>query len=86
MRIGSPYLQRVVKDELMGRFLEITVKRVARIGAWRENPMKGLWRWEPDRRFMFFFNQPVHLCAVTYLTEISLHVTLSNQSHSLTLN
>ena len=28
---------------------------------------------------------PVHVCAVTYITEISLHVTLSNQSHSLTL-
>ena len=68
----------------MGRFLELTVKRVARIGAWRENPTKCLWRWEPDRRFNFFFNPPVHLCVVTYITEISLHVTLSNQSHSLT--
>ena len=26
---------------------------------------------------------PAHPCAVTYMTEISLHVTLSNQSHSL---
>ena len=84
MRIGSPYPQRVVKDEYMGRFLEITVKTVARIGAWRENPTKCLWRWEPDRRFNFFFNLPVHLCVVTYITEISLHVTLSNQSLSLT--
>ena len=32
-----------------------------------------------------FFSPPAHLCAVTYITEISLHVTLSNQSHSLTL-
>ena len=84
MRIGSPYPQRVVKDEYMGRFLEIIVKTVARIDAWKENPTKFLWRWEPDRRFNFFFNPPVHLCVVTYKTEISLHVTLSNQSSSLT--
>ena len=36
-----------------------------------------LWIWN-------FFSPPVHLCAVTSITEISLHVTLSNQSHSLT--
>ena len=30
-----------------------------------------------------FFSPPAHLCAVTYITEILLHVTLSNQSHSL---
>ena len=41
-----------------------------------------LWRWEPDRRFNFFFNPHAHLCAVTYITEISLYVTLSNRSHS----
>ena len=38
-----------------------------------------LWRWEPDRRSNFFFNPPAHLCAVTYMTEISLVVTLNNQ-------
>ena len=43
------------------------------------NPTKCLWRWEPDRRSNFFFNPPAHLCAVTYMTEISLIVTLSNQ-------
>ena len=42
------------------------------------------WRWEPDRKFNFF-NPPVHQCAVTYITEISLHVTLNNQSHSLAI-
>ena len=31
-----------------------------------------------------FFSPPAHLCVVTYMTEISLHLTLSNQSHSLT--
>ena len=34
--------------------------------------------WEPDRRSNFFFNPPAHLCAVTYMTEISLIVTLNN--------
>ena len=31
--------------------------------------------WEPDRRSNFFFSPPAHLCAVTYMTEISLIVT-----------
>ena len=35
--------------------------------------------WEPDRRSNFFFGPPAHLCAVTYMTEISLIVTLNNQ-------
>ena len=47
-----------------------------------KNHTKFLWRWEPDRKFNFFFSPRTHLCAVTYITEISLHVTLSNQSHS----
>ena len=34
---------------------------------------------EPDRRYNFFFSPPAHLCAVTYITEISLIVTLNNQ-------
>ena len=42
-----------------------------------KNPMKWIWRWEPDRRSKFFFSLPANLCAVTYITEISLHVTLS---------
>ena len=33
----------------------------------------------------FFFSPPVNLCAVTYITEISLHVTLSNKSHFCSL-
>ena len=40
---------------------------------------KCLWRWEPDRRSNVFFSPPAHLCAVTYMTEISLIVTLNNQ-------
>ena len=35
--------------------------------------------WKPDRRSNFFFSPPAHLCAVTYMTEISLIVTLNNQ-------
>ena len=34
--------------------------------------------WEPDRRSNFF-SPPAHLCAVTYMTEISLIVTSNNQ-------
>ena len=38
--------------------------------------------WEPDRRSNFFFSPPAHLCAVTYMTEISLIVTLNKQFNS----
>ena len=41
--------------------------------------------WEPDRRSNFFFSPPAHLCAVTYMTEISLIVTLNNQINSTQL-
>ena len=27
-----------------------------------KNPTKYLWRWEPDRRYNFFFSPPAHLC------------------------
>ena len=50
-----------------------------------KNLTKCLWRWEPDHRSNFFVSPPSHLCAVKYMTEISLHVMLSNQSHSLTI-
>ena len=41
-----------------------------------------------DKRydFNFFFGPPAHLCAVTYMTEISLIVTLNNQFNSTQLN
>ena len=41
-----------------------------------KNPVKCLWRWEPDRRYNFFFSPPGHLCC-TYMTEISLHELIS---------
>ena len=71
----------------MGRFLGITVKRLARVDAWTgtfKNPTKCLGRREQDCRSNVFFNPPADLCVVTYITEISLHVTLSNQSTQLT--
>ena len=53
-----------------------------RVDAWTgtyKNPTKCLWRWKPDRRSNFFFSPPAHICAVTYVTEISLIVMLNNQ-------
>ena len=74
----------------MGLFFGITVyKGWPRVGAWTgtlKNPTKCLWRWEPDGRSNFCFTPPAHLCAVTYITEISLHVTLSKQSNSKSFN
>ena len=53
----------------MGRFLEIPWLRV---GAWTgtlKNPTKCLW------------HLVAHLSVVTYMTDISLNVTLNNQIH-----
>ena len=47
----------------------------ARTGTLK-NPAKCLW---PGRRSNFFFSPPAHRCAVTYMTEISLIMTLNNQ-------
>ena len=38
------------------------------------------------KRSNFFFSPPAHLCAVTYMTEISLIVTLNSQFNSTQLN
>ena len=38
------------------------------------------------QRYYFFFSPPAHLCAVTYMTEISLIVTLNKQYNSTQLN
>ena len=70
----------------MGRCVGITVyKGWSRVGARTgtlKNSAKCLWRWEPDRSSNFFFSPPAHLCAVTYMTEISLIVTLNNKFNS----
>ena len=66
----------------MGRCVGITVLKVwSRVGA-RTGTLKEHYEmsmaWKPDRRSNFFI-PPAHLCAVTYMTEISLIVTLNNQ-------
>ena len=43
-----------------------------------KNPTKWIWSLEPDHRSNFF-SLPAHLCAVTYMSEIPLIVTLNNQ-------
>ena len=43
-----------------------------------------IWRWEPDRRFNFSFSPPSHIFTVTYITEISLHVTLRRCKTAIT--
>ena len=71
----------------MGRCVGIhRIKGWSRVGARTgtlKNPAKCLWRWEPDRRSYVFFSPPAHLYAVTYMTEISLIVTLNKQFNSI---
>ena len=82
-----PYPQRDRKRRLNGAVCRNhRIKRFGpRVGVRTgtlKNPTKCLWRWEPDRRSNFFFSPPAHLCAVTYMTEISLIVTLNNLFNS----
>ena len=66
-------------------YIHLQTKHWSRVGARTgtlENPTKCLWRWEPDRRSYFFFSPHANLCAVTYMTEISLIVTLNKQFNS----
>ena len=77
-----PYPQRDRKRRLNGAACRNhRIKGWSRVGARTgtlKNPTKCLRRWEPDRRSNFF-SPPAHLCAVTYMTEISLIVTLNNK-------
>ena len=75
--------RRVRRDVIMLLFMMLLAK-MCEIGTKMlcKNPTKCLWRWEPNCRYHFFFSLPAHLCAVTYMTEISLNWTLINQSHS----
>ena len=67
----------------MGRFLGRAVKRLCWCLNGRvKEPYEMSMAWEPDHRSDFFLSPPAHLCTVTYITEISLIVTLNN--HSLT--
>ena len=73
-RIRPPYPKRV-KGDYMGRFLGITVKRVAPCRCRTSTlkiPTKCLWHWEPDRRYNFFFSSPTHLCHHIYHWNIVL--------------
>ena len=65
-----PYPQRDRKRRLNGAVCRNhRIKRVVpcrcRTGTLK-NPTKCLWRWEPDRRYNFFFNPPAHLCRHIY--------------------
>ena len=65
----------------MERFLGITIKRVVPcrcLDGHVKEPQEMSMAWEPDRWFNFLFRPPaqLHVCAVTYITEISLNVTL----------
>ena len=65
----------------MGRFLGIIVKE---LNPALRKPTKCPWLREPEGRSNFL-SLPAHLFVFSYITEISLHVTISNQSHSLTM-
>ena len=83
--MSSVYPCASLKATEMGRFLGITVKRLAQcrcLDGHVKEPNEMSMAWKPDRRSNFF-SSPANLCAVTFITEVSLHVTLSIQSHSL---
>ena len=59
-----------------------SIKRLARVSAWTgtlKEPYEMSMALGPDCRSNFFFSPPAYLCAVTYMTEISLVVTLNSQ-------
>ena len=62
--------------------LFVFVRKFPGLDGHVKEPYEMSMAWEPDRRFNFFFNPPAHLCAVTYMTEISLNVTLNNHIHT----
>ena len=82
-RMCPPYPQRDRKRRLNGAVCRNhRIKRVVPcrcLDGHVKEPYEMSMAWEPDRRFNFFFSPPAHLCAVTYMTEISLIVTLNNQ-------
>ena len=60
----------------------MTIKRVAPcqcLDRHVQEPYEMSMSWEPNRRSNFF-SPTAHLCAITYMTEILLSVTFSNQS------
>ena len=87
-RMCSPYPQSDRKRRLNGAVCRNhRIKRVVPcrwLDGHVKEPHEMSMAWEPDRRSNFFFNPPAHLCAVTYMTEISLIVTLNSQFHLIT--
>ena len=85
-RMCPPYPQRDRKRRLNGAVCRNhRIKRVVPcrcLDGHVKEPYEMSMAWEPDRRSNFFFSPPAHLCAVTYMTEISLIVTLNNQFNS----
>ena len=83
---APPYPQRDRKRRLNGAVCRNhRIKRLVPCRCWDwhvKEPYEMSMAWEPDRRSNSFFSPPAHLCAVTYMTEIPLIVTLNN--HSLT--
>ena len=85
-RMCPPYPQRDRKRRLNGAVCRN--RRIKRVVPCRcqdvhvKEPYEMSMAWEPDRRSNFFFSPPAHLCAVTYMTEISLIVTLNNKFNS----
>ena len=71
-RIRPPYPQRVVKGDFRNGTVSRNnrIKRVVpcrcRTGTLKK-PTKCLWRWEPDRRYNFFFSPPAHLYVLSHI-------------------
>ena len=80
---APPYPQRDRKRRLNGAVCRNhRIKRLVPCQCydWHvKEPYEMSMAWEPDRRSNSFFSPPAHLCAVTYMTEISLIVTLNNR-------
>ena len=73
---------RVVKGDWNRAASRNNLKRMAPFRFLDENVKERYEKyivWELDCRSNFFFSPLAHLCAVTYITEILLNVTLSNQ-------
>ena len=73
---------RVVKGDWNRAASRNSLKRMAPYRVFDEHVKERYemsMAWELDCRSNFFFSPPAHLCAVTYVTEILLNVTLSNQ-------
>ena len=81
-RMCPPYPQRNRKRRLIGAVCRNhRIKRVVPcryLDGHVKEPYEMSMAWEPDRRSIFFFSPPAHLCTVTYMTEISSIVTLNN--------